>query len=189
MPSIESDFLEKLHCNYTDYTNFIETGTYHGETIFYFEPFFQKLYTIEIKQELYEETKNSYQGDKIQFYHGDSSQVLNHLLPEINGKTIIFLDGHWSCDDTGRGTVDCPLYNELYSIMNHHSHECVIIIDDVRLFGKGPNKTGEQYDLCNWEGINQETVFKIVKERFTNIYLLPSSHGEKDRMIIHLEKI
>lgn len=49
MPSIDLNFLNKLQDNYETYKNFIETGTYYGETIFSLEPYFLKLHTIEIK--------------------------------------------------------------------------------------------------------------------------------------------
>lgn len=185
MPSINVEFLTKLQDNYKNYTNFIETGTYFGKTILYLEPYFSKLYTIEIKQQFYENVKNNYKGNKINFYLGDSSDVLGEILPGISNKSIIFLDGHWSAGNTGKGDKDCPLYEELNNIILHHKDEAIIIIDDVRLFGKGPNIGNE---ICNWEDINVENVLKIVKERITKKYFLPSDIVEDDRLIIHISK-
>ena len=34
MPSIDLPFLQKMKIDYKNYSNFIETGTYFGETIF-----------------------------------------------------------------------------------------------------------------------------------------------------------
>ena len=185
MPSINVEFLTKLQDNYKNYTNFIETGTYFGQTILYLEPYFSKLYTIEIKQQFYQNVKNKYKGNKINFYLGDSSHVLCEILPGISNKSIIFLDGHWSAGDTGKGDKDCPLYEELNNIILHHKDEAIIIVDDVRLFGMGPNKGNE---ICNWEDINVENVLKIVKERITKKYFLPSSIVDNDRLIIHISK-
>ena len=46
MPSIDKNFLKSLQSDYTKYSCFIETGTFHGDTIFALEPYFDKLYTI-----------------------------------------------------------------------------------------------------------------------------------------------
>lgn len=186
MPSIDLIFLKKLQDEYKTYENFIETGTYYGETIMSLEPYFSKLYTIEIKEEFYENVKNKYKGNKINFYLGDSSIVLNKILPSIDGKSIIFLDGHWSAGNTGKGYKDCPLYEELNNIMLNHKDEAIIIVDDVRLFGKGPNKGNE---ICNWEDINVDNIIKIVEKRINKKYFLPSSIVADDRLIIHISKI
>ena len=60
MPSISLDFLKTLQTEYKNYPNFIETGTYMGETILHMEQYFSNLYTIEIKKEFYENIKNRY---------------------------------------------------------------------------------------------------------------------------------
>ena len=186
MPCIDLDFLKMLQTDYKNYPNFIETGTYLGDTILHMEQYFLKLYTIEIKKEFYENIKNLYKGDKINFYLGDSSNVLNDILPIITGKSIIFLDGHWSAGNTGKGKKDCPLYEEITSIISSHTDEAIIIIDDVRLFGLGPNKGTE---ICNWEEINIENILQIVKDRMTKYYLLPSIVNSEDRLLIHISKL
>jgi hypothetical protein len=185
MPGIDLNFLKMLQTNYEDYPNFIETGTYKGGTILNMQKYFSSLYTIEIKEEFYNNVKSKYQGDKIKFYHGNSEDVLNDILPTITGKMIIFLDGHWSAGNTGKGEKDCPLYEELTSIISRCTDEAIIIIDDVRLFGKGPNKGNE---ICNWEDINVENILEIVKNRLTNHYFLPSSVHKQDRFVIHISK-
>jgi hypothetical protein len=185
MPSIDIEFLSKLQDNYANYKNFIETGTFLGETILHLEPYFSNLYTIEIKKDFYENVKSKYSGNKITFLLGDSSIVLSELLPNLNNNSIIFLDGHWSAGNTGKGNKDCPLYEELSNIILHHKEEAIIIIDDVRLFGKGPNKGNE---ICNWEDINIENIIKITQNRMTKHYFLPSNIAENDRFVIHISK-
>jgi hypothetical protein len=188
MPSIDVNFLNLLQDEYKKYDNFIETGTYYGQTILSVESYFSKLYTIEIKKEFYENIKNNYKGNKINFYLGDSSIVLKEILPSIEGKSIIFLDGHWSAGNTGRGDKDCPLYEELNNIMVHHKEEAIIIVDDVRLFGMGwPTENNEE--ICHWEDINISTINKIVETRLNKQYFLSSTSAIDDRLILHISKI
>ena len=186
MPSIDGNFLLTLKDDYTKYTNFIETGTYKGETIMNMEHLFSKLYTIEIKYEFYNDMKNKYKGDKIQFFLGDSLEELKNILQTINGPSIFFLDGHWSANDTGKGKKDCPLIEEIRDINLYHKESAIIIIDDVRLFGKGPSKGNE---ICSWEDIATEKVLEEIQGRIIEHYFLPSGLHETDRLVMHIKPV
>ena len=54
----------------------------------------------------------------------------------------------------------------------------IIIICDVRLFGKDPNKQNEE---CNRKDIN----FEKITNHISNHYYLPSKLCEKDSVILH----
>jgi hypothetical protein len=184
MPSIDLHFLKKLQDDYTKYSCFIETGTFNGDTIFTVEPFFNKLYTIEFSEKYYNNTKNKYSGNKINFLLGDSSIVFESLLANIDEKCIFFLDGHWSGGDTGKSSKDCPLEEEITHINNLFNNDAIIIIDDFRLFGldKSSGKLGE-----DWSKINKENLLNILKSRITKVYHLDSDCAKDDRLIIHIK--
>lgn len=185
MPSIDSDFLAKLQDNYTKYNCFIETGTLNGDTIFTLEPYFEKLFTIEVSEKYYNDTKNIYIGNKINFLLGDSNIVFQNLLPTITDKCIFFLDGHHSGGDTGKSEKDCPLVEEITHINNLFQNESIIIIDDYRLFGLDSTSgmLGE-----DWSDINKETILDILKSRIEKVYHLDSDMAKDDRLIIHIQK-
>jgi len=178
MPSLDKLFVSTLQDDYTKYPCFIETGTCNGETIFALEPYFEKLYTIEFSEKYYNNTKNKYNGNKINFMLGDSSNVFEFLLPTITDKCIFFLDGHWSSNDTGRSDKDCPLDEEITHINNLFQNEAIIIIDDFRLFGL---TLGE-----DWSKINKENLLNILKQRINKVYHLDSECASNDRLIIHI---
>jgi hypothetical protein len=186
MPALNPDFLAQLHGNYSEFPTFIETGTFYGNTIFRMEPYFKTLYTVEIKEEFYRSAQARYPGNKINFLLGDSSVVFEKLLPTISEKAIFFLDGHWSADDTGRGKKDCPLIEEITLINNLFKNDAILIIDDYRLFGMGPNKKNE---ICNWEDINKKDIVDILHNRLSDVYHLESELSKDDRLIIHINKI
>lgn len=182
MGSIDNFFLNLLQDDYTKYKCFIETGTYMGDTIFSVEPYFNKLYTVEFSKIHYINTKNKYMGNKIDFIYGDSAIVFEKLLPHITDKCIFFLDGHWSCDDTGQSTKDCPLDEEITHINNLFINDAIIIIDDFRLFGLDKSCG---YDV-DWGKINKENLLNILQGRINKVYHLDSKFAKDDRLIIHI---
>jgi hypothetical protein len=175
MPSIDRAFLQTLKEDITNYPCFIETGTYNGDTIFAIEPYFNSVYTIEFSEKYYNNTKNRYHGNKIQFIKGDSSIVFSSLLPTITEKTVFFLDGHWCCGDSGLSDKVCPLDEEITHITNLFKHDAILIIDDYRAFG------------TSWPSINKAHLLSILGERVTDVYHLDSECAKDDRLIIHIK--
>lgn len=188
MPSLEISFFDKIKKDniFENYPIFVETGTYLGETILSLENKFNDLYTIEIKKEYYDNIIRNYKGNKINFILGDSSKILINLSKSLKNNAIFFLDGHWSAGNTGKGDKDCPLYEELTAIIKNFKYNAILIIDDVRLFGKGPNIGNE---ICDWENINENNIVNIVESRLEKYYYLDSNLDKNDRLILHIRKI
>jgi hypothetical protein len=187
MPSLDENFLKQLHSDYKKYPLFVETGTYKGITINKMEKYFRELHTIEIKEELYTNEKTRYKGNKINFHLGDSSTILEKLVPTLNENTVFFLDGHWSAGITGRGQKDCPLIEEVTIINKYFKKEAIIIIDDYRQFNKKFMTT--RMGVCDWSYITKNNILNILKERIISVYHLPSEMHPQDRLIIKIKNI
>lgn len=180
MPSLTKDELKEIIAlspfKENPFQTFIETGTYRGDTIFAMESLFNTLHTIEIKPEFHEKCKNKYEGNKIYFHLGDSSNILPQILPNIQGDAIFFLDGHWSSKDTGRGPKDVPLFEELDSINNLFQGNALLIIDDYRLFGRHPHAFFKfKYHTEDWRLINKRNLISHVKPRMISNFV----HGDR----------
>ena len=114
---------------------FIETGTYHGNMVNAMKDRFEKIYSIELGDELYEAAKKRFANNKhIEIIHGDSGKELSRLLGRISEPALFWLDAHYSGGITARGSIDTPIERELQVIMQHPIKEHVILIDDARHF-------------------------------------------------------
>jgi hypothetical protein len=125
--------------------NFIETGTYLGETTVWASSFFDQVHTIEISEEIYNKTSKKYkEKTNIHFHFGDSKTVLPKIIPTIKGTTLFWLDGHWCGRDTGGKFNECPIFSELDEAVK--TENPAILIDDLRYFlGTNPYDYGENY--------------------------------------------
>jgi hypothetical protein len=129
----------KLASNYDD---FIETGTYKGDTSKWASKYFNNVFTIEASEIVYKKLNfNSYPN--ITSIFGNSVEHLDNIL---NNNSIIYLDAHYS----GRSTFNSyPLLLEIDRINNSNLNH-IIIIDDARFclsFFNDENYTNI-IDLC-----------------------------------------
>lgn len=115
----------------------IETGTFLGNTTMRCSRSFDKVYTIELDQKLYEQAK-SYLASRanVECIQGDATIELPKILdrPECNN-VLIFLDGHFSQGETALGDVAEPACELLSSLAAHREKIRGIVVDDFRLFG------------------------------------------------------
>ena len=182
MPALTLDFLYNLRENFKEFPIFIETGTWYGETIFSMEKFFDKLYTIEINENLYNNAISKYSGNKINFIFGDSSNEIRNILEQCDNKILFFLDAHDCGEGTGNSnitTLYTPLEKEIENINNYCKKEALLIIDDCRALGTKNNG--------NWEYINEDVIRYILKDRLLSLYYMDCEQFKNDRMIIHIK--
>jgi len=121
-----------------DVKNFVETGTYYGDTAIWASKNFENVTTIEYSQELYNQTKIKCQNIvNINFLFGDSRIQLDKLIASLDSPAIFWLDAHWSGGLTYGENDQCPLLEEI-NIINNSQFEHFILIDDARLFTSTP---------------------------------------------------
>jgi hypothetical protein len=161
---------------------FIETGTHMGDTTANMINEFEKLYSIELSENYASKAMVRFSSDnKVKIIQGDSVDVLNNLSTEVRGNIFFWLDGHWSGGDTARGSLDCPLLEEIKIINEKYEGNCIIAIDDVRLFGTNINE--------NWLNVTRDSVLEIVKNRLVYCDYFPSYLDSEDRMVLHLKRL
>lgn len=125
--------------------NFIETGTYLGGTSSWAAGIFKEVHTVELSEEIYDETSARFKHIKnLHFHLGDSKHVLPQIVPTIQGSAVFWLDGHWCGRNTGGKYNECPIMDELAQAVL--VKDAVILIDDLRYFlGPNPYDYGEDY--------------------------------------------
>lgn len=139
--------------------NLVETGTFMGDTVAFFENKMSIIYSIELSPTLAQRAKKRFeQQPHIHILEGDSSVVLKEIVPKLVEPTLFWLDGHFSSSffwndefvETAKGKTNTPIEAELEILLNSAipSPTFVILIDDARLF------TG-QNDYPSYQTIKQ----------------------------------
>ena len=81
----------------------VETGTCKGYGAEALAPFFSRVITIELSEELYRFSRDRLAPvPNVECRHGSSPEVLRELLPSLSPAdgVFFFLDAHWSGDRT-----------------------------------------------------------------------------------------
>ncbi|MBN1440637.1 MAG: hypothetical protein JW929_14610 [Anaerolineales bacterium] len=114
----------------------VETGTYRGDMVDAVKRDFERVYSIELGEELFRAAQRRFAGaPNVVLLQGDSGGVLPDLLKQIDRPALFWLDSHYSDADTVRSGLITPIRQELESILKHPlAHRHVILIDDARLF-------------------------------------------------------
>jgi hypothetical protein len=76
--------------------------------------------------------------------HGDSGQLIPQIVHQLTAPTLFWLDGHY-CGGARAPDTDTPVETEL-EYCTAAPKGSVILVDDARLFGGGPEHTEEFKD-------------------------------------------
>ncbi len=158
----------------------VETGTFWGTGIeTALKAGFQEVYSIEIAPNYYGRAVEKFKDQpNVHLVLGDSALVLGDVIQNINSPITFWLDGHYSMEDTGRGSSNSPILQELDIIKRHPIKTHTIMIDDARLFGT--------------EAFDHVTTFQIISKlhEINPDYEIKYEHGHihHDILVAYLPK-
>jgi len=98
---------------------------------------FSTVHSIELDEGLYTRAREAFKDDpRVTLWHGDSAEVLPRILEQIGDvKCTLWLDAHASGPLKGGASGGSPVLLELQAVASSPDTECLIMIDDRRLFG------------------------------------------------------
>lgn len=171
---------------------FIETGTYKGNTALWASRNFREVHTIEINTERFYKTLsrigNMKDVENIGFNLGNSKDALTHILEKINEPVIFWLDAHGlgKLEEKTTQEDEIPLMQELAVIFDWQqrtNQECVILIDDARLF-TNPPPIDKGYHPEFWP--SYDNIIDFVDIHLGNDYWIGNW---KDVIVVYHEKL
>ena len=135
-------------------TQFVETGTFRGDTVAQVEGFFDFIVTIERSEELWRDSAARFaQSANVEVVLGESKAVLAKMQRKLAAEpTLFWLDAHWCiASNTAGDRSQCPLLGELGAIANL-GESSVVLIDDARLFLAPPP---EPHEVSQWPAFGE----------------------------------
>jgi hypothetical protein len=131
--------------------DFIETGTFQGNTAAWAAEHFDRVTTIELSPAYGAAAQARFRDQpKVRVLSGDSGAVLASVLPALTGPAVFWLDAHWSGLDTAGREAECPLLAEI-ALINAAPVTHTVLVDDARLFcapPPRPHRAGHWPDLA-----------------------------------------
>lgn len=177
-----NDYAEIISEHVSDanvFSTFVETGTAEGNSVRSVSRYFDKVFTVEISEVLFNQV-NPYlqQYENVEHVFGDSLIEVPKFLESLgeDEKVFFWLDAHWSQGLSSKNHLDCPLIEECKMIdQTYKSDIGLVVIDDLRLF-----ETNENED---WSQITKDAV-KNAFERFKVIVF----EEINDRLLVLIKK-
>ena len=203
------------------YDCFIETGTYTGRSIIPLAKENPKIqfYTIEIVKELYLFAKNiaNKQNVKnIEFYHGDSVELLEKMIRNIKSNyLVIFLDAHSSSyegfsaetiekdsNETFFSKLKDKLFNRKKKIStnikkNKLTDLDVPLIEELKIISNFEKNFliivddfdlfEKKFDFADWQNINEDKIKKIFSNKHCDFKKLPKRGLNSPQLIVEIK--
>lgn len=167
-------------CQYINTDVVVETGTYLCKRTLMFSQLFDKVYSIELSEDLYLRACETCKDiDNITLLHGDSENLLPVLCASIDESTTFYLDAHWFVDAQPVAKENpMPLLKELDAI-KERKYADLIIVDDVHSYGR---------KLTDW-GVPTKDLPEglVVWEKINNSFLL--DYVGHDRVLDHFNDL
>jgi hypothetical protein len=124
--------------NHAGIEQFVETGTFRGNTAAWAAGHFREVTTIEMSAAIHAAFRARFASlANVRALHGDSRALLGDIVAGLSQPAIFWLDAHWSGLDTAGVEAECPVLEEIARI-DASSQEHVLLVDDARLFCAPP---------------------------------------------------
>lgn len=164
------DVLKLCHLTPKEITTFIETGTYKADTTLEASKVFDHVYSIELVEQLYKESKvKCAETENIYLFLGNTLELLPKIVvTAVDDGAMFFIDAHQSGIDTSHIGKNVPCLEEIDTILTVLPKEtdAIFIVDDLRLFCKcmGQHKHGACNAPWDWVDINLTTIEDVFKK-------------------------
>lgn len=123
---------------WVEFTTFVETGTFQGNTAEWASARFEQVTTIELSTAYHAAAQERFRARaNVHVLHGESPNVLREVVPTLTGTGLFWLDAHWSGLDTAGRESECPLLAEV-AVINAARVVHIVLVDDARLFCAPP---------------------------------------------------
>lgn len=117
----------------------VETGTFEGKTAALASRYFKEVHTIELSHQLFKKaSKRLKKLSNVHQYEGHSGDLIKTIGPKLKGKTLFWLDAHYSGGGTAKGTTNSAIRDEIAAIKESGLKNSIILIDDIREFQGKP---------------------------------------------------
>lgn len=117
---------------------FVEAGTYVGDTTASFVPHADRIATVELHDGLHAAAAARFASTpSVRVVHGDSLVEIPKIVAACTSAPLVFLDGHYSGAGTAEGVEMEPSASTLAPLSAVAPPGTTIVIDDLRLFGTG----------------------------------------------------